>query len=84
MSEKLLSEDELRNLRVREQMILNKNLELQIIRRESRFFYNEILQKNGLDPTKVYEINGRGVIKEKENANSKGTDNVPVGEGNTQ
>lgn len=79
MEEKVLTQEEMQNLKFRSGIVQSKRLELQLIERESQIFQRDLLKKYGIDPSKKFEIDARGVIKEIVDANNKGTDNVQEG-----
>lgn len=60
-----LNEEEIGFLKVRENIILNKKIELQLIQNEKDIWVSSILRKYKLDEKKIYIIKENGIIEEK-------------------
>ena len=65
MSDVVLNQDELNQLKLRSQLVSQKNLEIQILRNEYKVYTDMMLKGKGLDPEKDYDIDDRGVVSER-------------------
>jgi len=76
MGKQKFTDEEKENIKVRNAILLGKQNEMMMLGREREFYIKECLAKKGLDNSKQWEWNEKGVIWEKKNTGSGGTEGV--------
>lgn len=61
----VLSKEELQGLQLREDIILSKKIETNLLQNERDIFWLSLVKKYNLDEKKVYDVNKEGKISEK-------------------
>jgi hypothetical protein len=61
-----LSTDELRALKTRQDVLMNKKIELNLLQNESDLHWLSLVKKYNLDERKIYNVDKDGIISEKE------------------
>lgn len=79
----ILSAEELNGMRIRGNLLMSKNLELQLLNKENSDYKAAIFNKYKLDNSKKYNIDDRGVVSEHTDKHSVIPEVKPAGSGDS-
>lgn len=67
----ILTKEELQGLHTRQDIIMNKNLEINLLQNESELYWLSLAKKYNLDSKKVFNVDKEGHVTEKKDVKNE-------------